>query len=69
MSSNGIDGVSFWLAHGGIPVVLAGAVLGLAALVGLYRSWAWRRWSTVLDAYAVREIARQQHRKARQKQE
>lgn len=63
-------GVWFWLAQGGIQVVLAGTVLGLAGLlglVGLYRSWAWRRWSTVLDAYAANEIAREQHGKAREK--
>jgi len=64
-------GVSLWLAHDGLQVVLAGTVLGLAALVGLvvlYRGRAWRRWSTVLDAYAEREVAREEHGNARQKQ-
>jgi uncharacterized membrane protein len=50
----------------GWPVLLAAAAVALIALLQflwLYRARSARRWKAVLDAYAVREIARGRRRK------
>jgi signal transduction histidine kinase len=67
LSAGGMIGSWFRPADGrGWQVLLAGAAVALIALlfVWLYRARSTRRRKAALDAYAVREIARDQRRKA-----
>jgi hypothetical protein len=61
-------GAGIWLGFAQDSVLLASVVLTLTALLGivwLSRIRAARRWNAAVEAYAERELAREQRRKLR----